>query len=198
MRSARNILLLLIAPLLVGGYAWYRYTYPYGASHCCDKQLYFALHEYAHRNGGDFPAGEATPEASLSSVHRALSSSYAYLLCGKSGSESLSQEILDRGELLGPETCGWNYVEGLRTDDNPRLALFWDKEGLGHNGERLTGGGHIVTFVGGMSEHIVKQEWSTFLAEQQALYEERKNKSRKGAIPQSRPAPPDNIPIQRR
>jgi hypothetical protein len=165
----------VVAGLVGAGYAKYRYIYPFGHNHCCDKQLHFALHDFADNNDGNFPAGEASPEASLSLVQSTSELSYAYLLCGKTGSQSVAQEILDQGKLLGPDTCGWNYVEGLRIDDDHRLAILWDKEGLGHNSERLEGGGHIVTFVGGNSDHILEKEWDVFLGEQAELFAQRKN-----------------------
>jgi len=167
-------LLALILCLIGGGYALYRYWHPYGRSHCCDKCLYFALLEYAEMHGGDFPDGEATPEASLSLVNATSESGYADLLCGKSGSASAAQELLDSGRLLVPDTCGWNYVEGLRLDDDRDLALFWDKEGLNHWGGRLSGGGHVVTFVGGSSRHVPASEWDQFLDEQKRLFSQRK------------------------
>jgi hypothetical protein len=171
---------LAVLVIIVGGcYGWYRSIYPYGHSHCCDKQLYTALYCYAELNGGNFPSGEATPEASLSLIHATYEYGYAYLLCGKSGSEPATQAILERGELLGPDSCGWNYVEDLRMNDDSRLALFWDKEGLGHNGERLPDGGHWVTMVHGMSEYIPAKEWSAFLAEQKELYAQRLNTRKK-------------------
>jgi hypothetical protein len=178
--SLRRRRLLLLAAIVVlglagGGFALYRYNFPFGHSHCCDKQLYFALKDYADNNNGNFPSGEATPEASLSLIHPTFEHGYAYLLCGKTGSESATQEVLDRGELLGPETCGWNYVEGLRSDDDRQLALFWDREGLGHNGQRLAGGGHVVMFVDGFTKHIRASEWDAFLAEQKILFAKRKN-----------------------
>jgi len=55
------------------------------------------------------------------------------------------------------------------------LALFWDKEGLGHNGQRLSQGGHIVMFVSGFTEYIPATEWDKFLAEQKVLFANRKN-----------------------
>ena len=75
-----------------------------------------------------------------------------------------------------PETCGWNYVEGLRLDSDGGLALFWDKEGLGHNGERLSGGGHIVSFVYGERKHIPAAQWDSFLEEQKKLIAKEKRK----------------------
>jgi hypothetical protein len=84
------------------------------------------------------------------------------------------KDILERGELLGPETCGWHYVEGLRQDDDPRLALFWDKAGLDHNGGRMAGGGHIVLFVDRQRKYIPEAEWHDFVEEQRKLLAERK------------------------
>ena len=84
--------------------------------------------------------------------------------------ESVVRARLEGGDLLTPETCGWHYVEGRRKDDNPRLALFWDKVGLGHFGERLSGG-HFVCFVSGPGsiEYISGERWDQFLAEQEQL-----------------------------
>ena len=121
-----------LAALFTVGYAGWRYHYPYGFSHCCDVILPGALQEYARTHGGAFPTGEATPEASLSLLYREKASygrlADERLLRGKTVPESVVKKILERGELLTPDTCGWHYVEGLRTDDDPRLALFWDKE----------------------------------------------------------------------
>ena len=82
-------------------------------------------------------------------------------------------------KLLGPESCGWHYVEGLHKDDDPRLAIFWDKEGLDHNGGRLANGGHIVWYLNFDHPHISASEWSKFLAEQEGLHKERLKKQTK-------------------
>jgi hypothetical protein len=76
---------------------------------------------------------------------------------------------IPRNGSITPETCGWHYVEGLRSDDDPNLALFWDKAGLGHNGQRLSEGGHIVCFVRGNRKYISGAEWQQFLAKQKQL-----------------------------
>jgi hypothetical protein len=101
----------------------------------------FALHQYAEDHGGAYPAGEATPEASLSLLYPKYANEY--VLQGKTVPLDVVKVTLERGSRLGPDTCGWHYVEGLRLDDDPRLALCWDKVGLGHNGERLPDGGGI-------------------------------------------------------
>jgi len=130
-----------------------------------------ALLQYANTRKGIFPAGENTPEASLSLLYRSnLRGVTANLLRGKTVPESTVQQILDSGRLLGPKTCGWYYVEGLTLADDPRLAIFWDKAGLGHNGQRLPQGGHTVFFVGGYHEFVPEREWEAFLDKQRKLH----------------------------
>lgn len=173
-RKAGVAILIVGAVLSAFGMAqWHQAaSYPFGWSHCCDKGLYLALRNYSDVHGGAFPAGEATPEASLSLLYR-QDLADANLLRGKSVPESTVQEILDRGELLGPESCGWHYVEGLHQNDDGRIAIFWDKEGLDHNGRKLSGGGHIVWFLNSDHPHITDNEWAKFLAEQELLHKAR-------------------------
>ena len=71
-RRTRNRLVLaglvfVVLPLLC--YGWWRHRYPYGWSHCCDKNLMLSLRQYAEDHGGAFPAGGDTPEASLSLLY---------------------------------------------------------------------------------------------------------------------------------
>lgn len=162
------VALTVVAFLAASGVVYYHYNYPYGWSHCCDKCLALDLLNYAEKHGGWFPRGEATPEASLSLLARDEEGMWA-ILRGKTVPESVVKERLEAGLLLTPETCGWHYVEGLRKDDDHRLALFWDKVGLGHNGERLSGGGHMVCFVDCHVEYIPGRQWQAFLAEQERL-----------------------------
>jgi hypothetical protein len=172
--SARRwglVLVLLILAAVVTARQWWRSRYPYGQSHCCDLILLNALEDYARDHGGAFPTGEATPEASLSLLYPKYAD--AYLLRGKTVSEEVVQGVLDRGERLGPETCGWHYVEGLTLNDDPRLAIFWDKIGLGHNGERLPPGGHWVMRFHHQREYIAGPDWEAFLQEQKKLLAER-------------------------
>jgi hypothetical protein len=155
---------------LGGCYGLYRYQCPYGASHCCDLLLYGALEEYAATHGGAFPAGESSPEASLSLLYTGDKwGTTSDLLRGKTVPEPVARRILSHGGLLGPDSCGWHYVEGMRSDDDPRLALFWDKIGLGHNGQRLRQGGHFVMLLDGERKYVPAGEWDVFLAEQSKL-----------------------------
>jgi hypothetical protein len=172
----RGAIAALVAAVLAAlGLAYYRYRYPYGRSHCCDKGVAIALLGYAESHDGWFPRGEATPEASLSLLYR-RDPGLAYNLRGKTVPEPVVRARLEGGELLTPETCGWHYVEGLRMDDDSRLALFWGKAGLGHFGERLSGGGHYVCFVSGSIEYVPGERWEPFLAEQERLRAEIKRR----------------------
>jgi len=169
-RKRAAIAVSVVGVLIATMYAYYQHHYPHGRSHCCDKQLMLALMSYADRHGGWFPRNEATPEASLSLLHREEPELVtANLLRGKTVSEKAVRSRLEDGLLLTPETCGWHYVEGLRNDDDGRLALFWDKVGLGHNGERLSGGGHVVYLVSGSIEYVSGDQWEGFLADQERL-----------------------------
>lgn len=167
---------IVLGGLLLRQYFAYRHAalYPYGWSHCCDKGLYLALLNFADSHNDQFPGGEATPEASLSLLYK-LGLADANLLRGKSVPETTVQEVLDRGELLGPDTCGWHYVDGLRKSDDSRLAIFWDKAGLDHNGQLLSGGGHIVWLLNSSHPHIKESDWPNFLAEQEQLHKQRKS-----------------------
>lgn len=85
-----------------------------------------------------------------------------------------------RGELLGPESCGWHYVEGLTKNDDPRLALLWDKEGLGHFGQRSLKRSHCVILCDGTPQTIEDQDWESFLERQKALMANRDDAARSG------------------
>jgi hypothetical protein len=173
--------LIVIAALIGAGYGWYCYDFPYGAKHACLKGLGLSLLIYAQQHDGHFPTGGGCPEASLSLLYREHYDMDAYILSGKTKSAEAADEILERGELLGPDTCDWHYVEGLTLSDDARLALVWDKVGLGHNGERLPGGGHSVWRVGcGGEEVIPESEWLKFLEEQERLMAARTEAAKKG------------------
>jgi hypothetical protein len=175
-RSRRFAIAVVVVAVICAGWAYYRVwhsnLYPYGRTHACDKLLYNMLVQYAEVNNGAFPAGQATPEASLSLLYR-MDPNVAYLLAGKSASVEDAERLLSSGQLLDPITCSWHYVEGLRRSDDPGLALFWDKVGLGHHGERKSGDGHNVWFLGARLRWISAEEWPAFIKEQEKLLPKR-------------------------
>jgi hypothetical protein len=134
------------------------------------RGIHLALLEYADRHDGWFPRGEASPEASLSLLHRENPGLVtANHLRGRTAPEAAVRARLEAGELLTPETCGWHYAEGLRKYDDPRLALFWDKAGASRTDALLSEGGHFVFFLGGSIEYVPGNRWEEFLAEQEWL-----------------------------
>jgi hypothetical protein len=173
-KISRSTVIALIAILTVAGFGrgYYRWKYPFGWSHCCDKQLANALREYAENHDGNFPTGGKTPEGSLSRLYPQYAD--ANLLRGKTVSLIAVDNALKNEGELAPDTCGWYYVEGFSVRDDPHIAMFWDKAGLGHNGERLSDGGHTVFFVDLRSEYVSGSRWPLFLEEQQRLIASKK------------------------
>lgn len=170
----------LLAVLALLATAYWKHEYPYGSSHCCDKGVGFALREYAADHNGRYPTGGDTPEASLSLLY----SNYldAYTLRGKTVPLEVVQKTLAKKGRLDPESCGWHYVEGLTEADNSQIAIVWDKVGLGHNGQRLRGGGHSVVLLDGSTTYISGRRWPEFLEEQKRLLAQRSDRA-KQALP---------------
>jgi hypothetical protein len=175
------IVLGTIAVLVCGGTFYYKWKYPYGWSHCCIIAMMSSLEQYAAENGGHYPAGESSPEASLSLLCRS-NDMEACTIRGMTVPESTVRGILEGGGLLGPDSCGWQYAEGLTQADDPRLALLYCKEALGHNGQRMKDGGRQVVFVGsGGISWVSGDRWPSFLKEQQELLLTRSERSKIGA-----------------
>ena len=174
------LVLWIIAVLVSAGVVYYKRTYPYGWSHCCIDNMMLSLENYSADHGGRYPAGESSPEASLSLLCR---SNYldAYTIRGMTVPENTVRRILDSGGLLGPDSCGWQYVEGLTEADDPRLALLYCKQALGHNGQRTKDGGRQVVFVGsGGIRWISGEKWPSFLKEQKELLLSRSGRAKLG------------------
>jgi hypothetical protein len=170
--------LIVVFGVLTATYVGYvKWKYPYGWSHCCIAGMGIALASYAQEHNGRFPSGGDTPEASLS----LLFSNYvdAYWLRGKTVPLKVTETALRQNGKLGPESCGWHYVEGLTEADDPQIAILWDKVGLGHNGERLKHGGHEVALVNGGHEFIPGPQWPEFLEKQKQLLAQRDEKAKR-------------------
>ncbi|MCC7422742.1 MAG: hypothetical protein IT428_20875 [Planctomycetaceae bacterium] len=165
----------LVGGGLVGLRQYQRWLYPYGSSHCCIKAFMTLFPAYAHTHDGRLPSGESSPEASLSLLYRAGRAGedrdgIVQILRGKTVPTETVQGILESGGLLSPETCGWHYVEGLTTADDPNIAVIWDKTpGLSHNGRRTNDGGREVAYLGGGTDWIPGDEWEQFQEKQAQL-----------------------------
>ena len=177
--TALSVVVAIAAILYFGARGWHRYMYPYGWSHCCIKS-FLALSDYAHDHNGVLPRGENSPEASLSLLHKEGYGIGAELLRGKTVPLEVTQAALRKNGVAGPASCGWHYVEGLTLADNPQIAVVWDKVGLGHNGERLSDGGHEVLFLSGETRIISSSAWPAFLRNQRTLLAARIEREIKG------------------
>jgi len=157
--------------LVCVGLFLFRRHYPYGVDHCCDKLVGQALVSYAAAHDGRFPTGGETPEASLSLLYPEYID--AGTLRGKTYPEGPARELLESGRPLTPETCGWHYVDGLTMQKglSGRIAIVWDKIGLGHNSERLPEGGHSVVFMDAHGQVVREKDWPRFLAEQEKAWD---------------------------
>ena len=115
--------------------------------------------------------GGSTPEASLSLLYPKYAD--ANILRGKTVPEDVVRKLLESGQPLTPDTCGWQYVDGLTVPKEGFIciAIFWDKIGLDHNGGRLPHGGHSVTFMTGSGQVIREADWPRFIAEQQKAWD---------------------------
>ena len=140
------------------------------------------LELYAHDHNGRFPAGQATPEASLSLLAKGDYGINAEILRGKTVPLKATEGALAKDGFLGPETCGWHYVEGLTEADDPHIAILWDKVGLDHFGGRLKGGGHEVVLLDGFMRYVSASSWPEFLEQQRQLLAKRTD-AEKNATP---------------
>lgn len=174
----------LIALLLsaVVGSAWYRWRYPYGYSHCCLSAFALALNAYADDNGGWFPAGGESPEASLcllwqcrAKVHPGPYLGEPDVFRGMTVPYETVNTILRGGRPLGPDTCGWHYVEGLSRADGPDIGILWCKTALDHNGKRTDDGGRQVLLTSDASEWVPGDKWEAYVRRQNDLRRERRS-----------------------
>ncbi len=151
-------------------YAAYRYNYPYGSRPACLPVMLGSLNSYANANGGAFPNTGATPLEAL----RVLHPDYLYNpepLAGLSGNKNLLRKQISAGSPLTEEASSWVYWPGLRADDNPDIAVIWErKSGLRFNGSRAHG--REVGFVGGYMRQIPDASWDVFVRDQERLRKE--------------------------
>jgi hypothetical protein len=178
--SAINVVLIIVVVLAISGRSYYKWEYPYGSSHCCIILMMSGLEQYAMDHGWHYPTGGSSPEASLSLLCKSTFID-PYTIRGMTVSEGAVRRILDSGALLGPDTCGWQYVDGLTRADDPGLAILYCKHALGHNGQRTKDGGRQVVFVGGEIKWISGEKWPAFLEEQKGLLSKRDKRAKAGA-----------------
>lgn len=127
---------------------------------------------YAHDNGGWFPHGLKTPEASLT-ILCTNDPTIQSLLVGKHLPKNAVSNALASNGILDPGSCGWHYVEGLWTNDSGDIAILWDKvRGYDHNARRVSNLAHEVITMDGSMHYILKKDWAEFTQRQRQLLAE--------------------------
>jgi hypothetical protein len=166
----KKLLLILVGILMLtiaGGKIWLRYKFPYGYSHSCSAGLGIGLRMYADNHEGWLPHGQTTPEESLGLLAKDDMTTAMWVLGGKNVPHKTLEAALAPGGVFSPESCGWHYIEGLREDDDPQIAVVWDKvTGLGHNGERRRGLAHEVVLLDCSHTYIFQAQWPQFIADE--------------------------------
>ncbi len=85
-----------------------------------------------------------------------------------SGNENKVSEYIKTGKNIDETVSSWTYFPGFRNDDDPEIAILWEREaGLFVNGSRAEG--HAVGFVGGGYDQIPDAKWPSFLKRQEQL-----------------------------
>lgn len=164
-----SIIGLTIVTLLIAGVVGvYSYYYPYGIRTACLPNMSMALFVYATDHKGRFPFGEPTPLRSLSLVQTYVG--YKGHLAGLSGNVKETIRILNENKALTEKESSWIYVEGLRADDDPAIAVLWERTGgINGRGKRTQPGSHAVAYVNGAMAVIQANDWEEFVKNQQDL-----------------------------
>jgi len=170
----------LVFICVIAGYLYFRYNYPHGYTRAWRTHLYANLDRYAMHHDGRFPSGGTTPERSLTLLYYWSDKNRGILevLSGPSVPLQRAEESIARTGWLDSESCGWHYVEGLSLNDNRKLALFWEKNGLGAHGRRHCEGSFEVVFVDGTKRRVPSEDWNDFLAEQERLIADKRRKAK--------------------
>lgn len=159
------LLLAGAAFVLLAGLSVHRYYYPHGFRAGKLTTFRNALEQYADDHGGWYPRGGATALGSLQKLYPKYETSG---LAGLSGNEALTAARLRGGGTLDETLSSWVYFPGFRNDDNPKVAIIWEREaGIFINGGRADG--HAVGFVSGGVAQVPSAAWPGFLAEQERL-----------------------------
>jgi hypothetical protein len=143
------------------------HIYPHGRKPGVLRLMDGTLWQYAHEHDGWFPRSEKGPYAALTLLYPY---SDAWTLCGLSGKSQALQDALTQGRDIDESLTSWRYVQGLRTNDPPNLAILWESEaGISDDGRRNGYGSRAVLFLNGGITNIPNSEWDRFIDDQASL-----------------------------
>lgn len=164
---------------IAGGVVAWGWLFPYGSRPCVMPCLMTGLMSYAADHGGWFPDGGGSGIQSL----RLLVPNYVSsdVLAGLSGDRRQLLQELESGNVLSEKASSLVYWGGFRWDDDPQLAVVWDRTpGVNGNGRRAWPGSHAVGYADGRVVQVPARQWSQFLKAQAELrarlYKEREKR----------------------
>ena len=169
--ALRTLRWVIVVGLVMGalGLCWWKWQYPFGQRGCALPCMLADLDLYAKDHDGWFPNSSSNALAALSSLYPEYSTN-PNSLAGISGDREKVYQLLRSGQALSEAACSWVYIQGLRLDDDNRLALLWDRSsGIDAVGRRSPKGGRAVGFVDGHYSQIAEDEWEAFLQQQEEL-----------------------------
>jgi hypothetical protein len=125
------------------------------------------LHTYSARHGGRYPDGAYEWEA-LAKLYPDYSAT-GVELAGLSGNIQQVTNALQKGLSISNFTS-WSYATGLRSCDNPQLAILWEsRSGFTEIGNSAPRGERPVLLLNGEITNIVAANWDSFLKRQEQL-----------------------------
>jgi hypothetical protein len=152
--------------ILVLAMGLWRWKYPCGVRTAFMPCTLAALRSFAVSNDGEFPTGKATSLECLALLYPDYLD--ADFLSGLSGDRKQAKSALTSAGRLNDKLSSWVYWPGFRIDDDPKLAIIWEKRsGLGFNGKRSAG--HCVGFVNNEMRQIPDDKWDAFILAQEIL-----------------------------
>lgn len=147
--------------------AVYRFQFPHGSRPACLPIMLQALSTYSASNQGKYPYGNGSSFAALLELYPSYLV-YSEPLAGLCGDRELLKRDLAKGFGLSSNSCSWIYWPGLRSDDDPEIALIWEREsGIGFNGQKMSG--HAVGFIGGDMRQVPDRDWDEFVRRQEIV-----------------------------
>lgn len=140
-----------------------RWRYPYGRRAACLPMMTMGLTLYAAKHDGWLPKGGITPLTSLQQLYP-MYVDYAGHLAGLTGDIDLTRDLLVRGGTLTSNLSSWCYTPGFREDEDPPVAVIWDRAGgLRWNAMRAARGSRAVGFSDGSHRQVSAEEWPVVL-----------------------------------
>jgi len=165
LRARVVVPLALLLAGIAGVSGYHHWLYPFGHRVGCMPNTLGALSYYAREHQGWYPRDGATPLVCLQAFYP------KYLgaeLAGITGDRGEVLRRLERQQSIDDTVSSWMYFPELRFDDDPEIALIWERRGgVTVNGHRDDG--HAVGFVDGSVRQISSGEWPDFTRRQAEL-----------------------------